>query len=173
MSCSSDSEGFWPRERMTVPSSLVVIWPVVVRISPCYVHSCQSRGNEVIAGWAVSQPSTGASRAEIWGRFLHTITVLVLISVITSQQTISYPYFGPAGSGNRHQALQQASRDGGRTGRTKREKASLNSETCSSVSESAWELSAMLDCLIVCLPPYKLGGGAEVWGSWEWYHCFC
>ena len=27
MSCSSDSEGFWPSERMTVPSSLVVIWP--------------------------------------------------------------------------------------------------------------------------------------------------
>lgn len=25
MSWSSDSEGFWPRERMTVPSSLVVI----------------------------------------------------------------------------------------------------------------------------------------------------
>jgi hypothetical protein len=28
MSCSSDSEGFWPRDRMTVPSSLVVICPV-------------------------------------------------------------------------------------------------------------------------------------------------
>jgi hypothetical protein len=28
MSCSSDSEGFWPRERITVPSSLVVIWPI-------------------------------------------------------------------------------------------------------------------------------------------------
>ena len=27
MSWSSDSEGFWPSERMTVPSSLVVIWP--------------------------------------------------------------------------------------------------------------------------------------------------
>jgi hypothetical protein len=25
MSCSSDSLGFWPSERMTVPSSLVVI----------------------------------------------------------------------------------------------------------------------------------------------------
>lgn len=29
MSWSSDSLGFWPSERMTVPSSLVVIWPVV------------------------------------------------------------------------------------------------------------------------------------------------
>jgi hypothetical protein len=28
MSWSSDSLGFWPSERMTVPSSLVVIWPV-------------------------------------------------------------------------------------------------------------------------------------------------
>jgi hypothetical protein len=28
MSWSSDSEGFWPSERMTVPSSLVVICPV-------------------------------------------------------------------------------------------------------------------------------------------------
>jgi len=28
MSCSSDSLGFWPRDRMTVPSSLVVISPV-------------------------------------------------------------------------------------------------------------------------------------------------
>lgn len=28
MSCNSDSEGFWPSERITVPSSLVVIWPV-------------------------------------------------------------------------------------------------------------------------------------------------
>lgn len=27
ISCNSDSEGFWPRERMTVPSSLVVICP--------------------------------------------------------------------------------------------------------------------------------------------------
>ena len=27
MSWSSDSDGFWPRERMTVPNSLVVIWP--------------------------------------------------------------------------------------------------------------------------------------------------
>lgn len=27
ISCNSDSEGFWPSERMTVPSSLVVIWP--------------------------------------------------------------------------------------------------------------------------------------------------
>ena len=27
MSWSSDSEGFWPRDRMTVPSSLVVICP--------------------------------------------------------------------------------------------------------------------------------------------------
>jgi hypothetical protein len=27
ISCSSDSEGFWPSERMTVPSSLVVICP--------------------------------------------------------------------------------------------------------------------------------------------------
>lgn len=31
MSCSSDSEGFWPRERMTVPSSLVVICPASTR----------------------------------------------------------------------------------------------------------------------------------------------
>lgn len=30
MSCNSDSEGFWPRERITVPNSLVVIWPVLV-----------------------------------------------------------------------------------------------------------------------------------------------
>lgn len=37
MSWSSDSEGFWPRERMTVPSSLVVIWPALrdEAISPC------------------------------------------------------------------------------------------------------------------------------------------
>jgi hypothetical protein len=27
MSCSSDSDGFWPSDRMTVPSSLVVICP--------------------------------------------------------------------------------------------------------------------------------------------------
>lgn len=27
ISCSSDSDGFWPSERMTVPSSLVVICP--------------------------------------------------------------------------------------------------------------------------------------------------
>ncbi|KAJ4474362.1 hypothetical protein J3R30DRAFT_3508319 [Lentinula aciculospora] len=27
MSCSSASEGFWPRERMTVPSSRVVMVP--------------------------------------------------------------------------------------------------------------------------------------------------
>lgn len=30
MSCSSDSLGFCPSERITVPSSLVVIWPVAV-----------------------------------------------------------------------------------------------------------------------------------------------
>lgn len=29
ISCNSDSEGFWPSERITVPSSLVVIWPVI------------------------------------------------------------------------------------------------------------------------------------------------
>lgn len=33
MSCSSDSEGFWPRDRITVPSSFVVICPVQ--------HHCQ------------------------------------------------------------------------------------------------------------------------------------
>lgn len=27
MSCNSDSDGFWPRDLMTVPSSLVVICP--------------------------------------------------------------------------------------------------------------------------------------------------
>lgn len=32
MSCSSDSEGFCPKERMTVPSSLVVIWPAKSRL---------------------------------------------------------------------------------------------------------------------------------------------
>lgn len=32
MSCNSDSEGFWPSERITVPSSLVVIWPVIAEI---------------------------------------------------------------------------------------------------------------------------------------------
>lgn len=32
MSCNSDSEGFWPSERMTVPNSLVVIWPVIAEI---------------------------------------------------------------------------------------------------------------------------------------------
>jgi hypothetical protein len=30
MSCNSDSDGFCPRDRITVPSSLVVIWPVVI-----------------------------------------------------------------------------------------------------------------------------------------------
>ena len=53
MSCSSDSEGFWPSERMTVPSSLVVIWPdcnprvsythstTVLREAPSIHHSGQ------------------------------------------------------------------------------------------------------------------------------------
>jgi hypothetical protein len=73
---------------------------------------------------------------------LHTITVFVLISAITSQQSTSYPYLYPA----RYQAtvirLSLASKTGEEErGRTKREKASLNSETCSSVSESAWTLS--------------------------------
>jgi hypothetical protein len=35
MSCNSDSEGFWPRDRITVPSSLVVICP----IEPLYQHN--------------------------------------------------------------------------------------------------------------------------------------
>jgi hypothetical protein len=34
MSCNSDSEGFWPSDRITVPSSLVVICPTT-----CYQHS--------------------------------------------------------------------------------------------------------------------------------------
>ena len=29
MSCNSDSLGFWPKDRITVPSSLVVIWPAM------------------------------------------------------------------------------------------------------------------------------------------------
>lgn len=37
MSCNSDSEGFWPSERITVPSSLVVIWPVVAKIHQYHV----------------------------------------------------------------------------------------------------------------------------------------
>lgn len=41
MSCSSLSEGFWPSDRMTVPSSLVVICPVVVY--QCHVLRIISR----------------------------------------------------------------------------------------------------------------------------------
>ena len=37
MSCNSDSEGFWPSERITVPSSLVVIWPVIAKIHQYHV----------------------------------------------------------------------------------------------------------------------------------------
>lgn len=40
MSCSSDSEGFWPSDRMTVPSSLVVICPVCLSISNNSVYAC-------------------------------------------------------------------------------------------------------------------------------------
>lgn len=43
MSCSSDSEGFWPRERITVPNSLVVIWPVV-QIEVHQYTDCIERG---------------------------------------------------------------------------------------------------------------------------------
>jgi hypothetical protein len=40
MSCSSDSEGFCPSDRMTVPSSFVVICPIWLYISICSVYVC-------------------------------------------------------------------------------------------------------------------------------------
>lgn len=46
MSCSSDSEGFWPRERITVPNSLVVIWPTRSSLSvscPCIMIRVDDR----------------------------------------------------------------------------------------------------------------------------------
>lgn len=51
MSWSSDSEGFWPRERMTVPSSLVVIWPRMETFRlGCRIHYELNAGNRGPAG---------------------------------------------------------------------------------------------------------------------------
>lgn len=46
MSCSSDSDGFWPRDLMTVPSSLVVICPAhrpLVLMLPNVLHLATKR----------------------------------------------------------------------------------------------------------------------------------
>ena len=140
MSCNSDSEGFCPRERMTVPSSLVVICPTVI----CMLVCAETETVELVlvAERVEPQSCTNATRPEMGVVTLHTITVFVLTSARTSQQSTPYPYFGPA----RYQATVvglscKQNRIGG-TERTKREKASLNSDTCSSVRESAYVLSA-------------------------------
>ena len=90
MSCNSDSLGFWPSERITVPSSFVVIWPreVIGRVSRCDCHCL--------------------------ALIRHTISIFILGPIISGRQV-------SVGKGLL----------------TKREKASLNSETCSSVNESA------------------------------------
>lgn len=67
ISCSSDSDGFWPRERMTVPSSLVVIWPVRGYLSICFnFHTNLSRQPESLA-WV-----------NAGGKIALTIAILVL-----------------------------------------------------------------------------------------------
>ncbi len=42
MSCNSDSEGFWPKDLMTVPNSLVVICPTIKNVSHLHVSIYQS-----------------------------------------------------------------------------------------------------------------------------------
>lgn len=102
MSCSSDSEGFWPSERMTVPSSLVVICPnhhfVSVKMIP-------------IAGGLLCLVSSGTHHR-------HPCPV--------ENNMVSCVSLGQTKFAIKIRQL------------TKRENASLYSETCSSVRESAY-----------------------------------
>ncbi len=66
MSCSSDSLGFWPSDRMTVPSSFVVISPDGSRVRqhhPTDSHSSVSN---------CRRPRCASPR-RLWSRYIHSI----------------------------------------------------------------------------------------------------
>lgn len=109
MSCSSDSEGFWPRERITVPSSLVVIWP----------------GHQVSFEFSHGGNMCRHGRRRCWKTY--------------------HRHPCPMDGISKHWIVQR-----GRV-LTKREKASRNSETCSSVSESAYIAISIDRPLVYCL----------------------
>lgn len=121
MSWSSDSLGFWPSERITVPSSLVVIWPamqhgqcVVLRDWLCDAASddaegsvgasptprdvwCEYRANTV-RGLPVARRG-GYAISE--GEIVLTIAVLVLYEVhISSHSTFRWALCRRLGSNN-------------------------------------------------------------------------
>ena len=113
MSWSSDSLGFWPSERMTVPSSLVVIWPV-----RHHRQRGQTRVSSAECGCVGRNEGAPRGARCGWCRRRRVLTIAVLV---LHRKVVSWCWWA------------------GRAGRplTNREKASLNSETCSSVRESA------------------------------------
>lgn len=79
MSWSSDSEGFWPRDRMTVPSSLVVICPshglerVLKPAMVCAWARCVEGGQKKRAGRRIVVMLRGK------------LTIAILVLLLTTQ----------------------------------------------------------------------------------------
>lgn len=99
MSCNSDSEGFWPRDRITVPSSLVVIcpgccsayWPTARdRRSLCLPKPQSQRQERLEQGLNIAENSEANSK--VWRRETNHHRPCPVVHLAVSANTLCSRY---------------------------------------------------------------------------------